>query len=76
MPTLFPKLPPREQWQYEHYQIALRKLRQKAASLRNRAAAKDAEAEDLRQEFAARATHKLPLFEDGKDSNIAQSETR
>ena len=76
MPTLFPNLPPRDQWEYEHYQTALRKLRQKAASLRKRAAAKDAEAEDLRREFAARATHKLPLFEDEKDSNISQPENR
>lgn len=72
MPTPFPNLPPRDQWTFQDYQTALRKLRQKATSLRRRAADKDAEAEQLRREFAARATHKLPLFEDGKDSHISQ----
>lgn len=70
MPTLFPNLPPRENWTYEHYQKALAILRKKAKSLRERANQKDHEAEELKKEFAARATHKLPLFNDGNDSIV------
>lgn len=73
MPTPFPSLPPREQWTFEHYQAALKILRKKAKSLRQRANEKDDEAEELRKEFAARATHKLPLFQDGS-STLAQPE--
>jgi hypothetical protein len=61
--TVFSNVPKdRSQWSREHYVEALRQLRRKAKSLRERANAKDAEADALRKEFAATSTEKLPLF--------------
>lgn len=50
------------QWTRENFVFAISKLRQRAKALRNRANAKDAEAERLRQKAARFATENLPLF--------------
>lgn len=53
---------PRADWTVELFQIAIAELRRDANALRERAAWKDRQADDLRQEAAKIATDKLPLF--------------
>ena len=53
----------RSRWTLEEFAEAIAKLRSEAKALRARAEKKDAEADDLRKECAAKSTEKLPLFE-------------